>query len=100
MEANGYKVITALQGEEGLEKAKAEKPDLIILDYLMPGMNGFQVIQKLKLQTETQYIPVVMLTCKGETESIFDAKDLGVSDYLIKPFESETLLRVIKRFIG
>ena len=99
LEANKYKVITAGDGTEGLEKAKIEKPDLILLDIMMPGMDGFEVLQKLKQDSETINIPVIVLTAKGELESIFKARDSGSTDYIIKPFETEELLRLIERYL-
>ncbi|MFH1046125.1 MAG: response regulator [Candidatus Omnitrophota bacterium] len=100
LRANAYEVVTAANGQEGLEKAQGEKPDLIILDVLMPGMNGFEVLQKLKIGQETSAIPVIMLTCEGQTGNIFQAKDSRAIDYIIKPFDPEELLRLIRRYIG
>jgi len=98
LEAAGYEVITAYGGQEGLDKAKIEKPNLILLDIMMPGMDGFEVLHKLKNDTETVNIPVIMLTAKGESQSLFAAQDLKATDYIIKPFETEELLRLVKRY--
>ena len=97
LEANGYEVATAESGEIGLAKAGAWNPNLILLDVMMPGMDGFQVLRKLREARGTKYTPVVMLTAKGETKSIFKAQDYGVADYLIKPCDSRDLLEVVKK---
>lgn len=99
LEANGYKVIKAYDGQEGLEKAEKEKPNLILLDIMMPGMDGIEALRSLKYNPKTRHIPVIMLTCKGESSSLFEAEDLGSVDYFIKPFESEELLRTINKYI-
>jgi DNA-binding response OmpR family regulator len=97
LEANDYEVVTAYDGAEALQKADEERPDLMLLDVMMPGMDGFQVLSRLRHKDETRYTPVVMLTAKGESKSIFKAQDLGVADYLIKPCDSKELLDVVKR---
>jgi DNA-binding response OmpR family regulator len=89
--------VTAENGEEGIEKAGTENPNLIILDIMMPGIDGLETLRRLKRAQETKYIPVVMLTAKGETKSIFKAQERGAVDYLIKPLESDQLLSVVQR---
>ena len=97
--ASGYEVIAAHDGGEGLEKAQKEKPDLILLDVMMPGIDGFEVLRKLKNSPQTISIPVIMLTAKGDRQSLSKAKDLGATDYITKPFNSEALLDLIKRYL-
>jgi adenylate cyclase len=97
LEANEYEVASAFDGPSGLEKAKEVSPDIVILDVMMPGMDGFQVLRELRKQEKTRYTPVIMLTAKGESKSIFKALDLGATDYLIKPFDSKELLAVLKK---
>lgn len=94
----GYGVITAFNGEEGLRKAKAEKPDMIVLDLLMPKMDGAQMEKMLRLDEETREIPVVFLT------RAIDKKEAAVMDnrlanflILAKPFDGEELLSVIRK---
>jgi DNA-binding response OmpR family regulator len=99
LEANGYQVIVAFNGSEGLARAEAEEPNLILLDIAMPGMDGLEVLRRLKYNTETRDIPVVMLTGKGESQSLFRAQDLMAVEYIIKPFDSQELLSVVKRYI-
>lgn len=98
LEASGYKVVTAQNGIEGFEKAKEEKPNLILLDIMMP-VDGFKVLTQLKADRDTSYIPTIMLTYKGESALIFEAERLGATDYVIKPFDSKTLLSLIKRYV-
>jgi adenylate cyclase len=97
LEANGYEVIVAHNGAEGLKKAAEENPNLILLDVMMPGMDGFRVLATLRQTVGTEYVPVVMLTARGESKSLFKAQDLGVVDYLIKPCDAKALMEVVKR---
>jgi len=97
LEANNYEVIAAHDGEEALTKAEGEAPDLILLDVMMPGIDGFQVLRKLRRNPAMRDIPVVMLTAKGESKSIFKAQDMFVTDYLIKPIDSQELLSTVRR---
>ncbi len=96
---NGYEVISAAGGLEGLEKANKENPDLILLDIMMFGMDGFEVLRKLRSEPETKDIPVIMLTAKADTDSIFRAEDLKSADYIIKPFDFKELLDLIEKYI-
>ncbi len=99
LEHVGYEVSVAYDGPEGLEKSKLEKPDLILLDVMMPGLDGFEVLSRLRANPETQHVPVIMLTAKGDTESMFKAHDLGSTDYFIKPFDTKELLDFIERYV-
>ena len=92
-----FRVWGATDGGSALALAQRHQPDVILLDVMMPGMDGFKVLTKLRQAERTRYIPVVMLTARGESKSIFKAQDLGVSDYLIKPCESKELLDVVSR---
>lgn len=100
LEANDYEIITAYNGEEGLEKAELCRPDLILLDIMMPGISGFEVLRRLKDNAWAKDIPVIMLTAKGDTNSIFKAEDMSVKDYIMKPYNSKVLLETIRRFVG
>ena len=98
LEANNYEVLAAHDGKEGLAKAESEKPDLMLLDVMMPGMDGFQVLRRVRKSPALKDLPVVMLTAKGETKSIFKAQDMGITDYLIKPLDSQDLLDTMRRY--
>lgn len=92
---NGFQVVTAESGEEGVVKAKAEKPDLIIMDVVMPGLNGYQATRTITRDDETKNIPVLMCTTKGqETDKIWGLRQ-GAQDYLVKPVNPEELLAKI-----
>ncbi|MFA6350234.1 MAG: response regulator [Candidatus Omnitrophota bacterium] len=99
LEASGYQVVSAYDGADGLKKAVDQKPNLILLDLMMPGIDGFEVLRRLKMDDHARNIPVIIFTCRGESDSIFRAQDLGSVDYIIKPFESQELLDLVKRHI-
>jgi DNA-binding response OmpR family regulator len=96
LEANDYIVVTAADGEEGLLLFKNEKPDLVLLDIIMPKLDGFSVCQTLKKDPLNKDIPVIMLTAKDRPDDIKQAQRCGASGYVIKPFDAETLLFNIK----
>jgi two-component system alkaline phosphatase synthesis response regulator PhoP len=98
LQSSGYEVVVAYDGHEALEKVK-EQPDLILLDIMMPGMDGFTVLQRLKEDFGTRSIPVVMLTCRRDSASVFQAQDLEADEYLMKPVDAEKLLKVVKKHI-
>ncbi len=92
----GYDVLTADSGESGVAAAKAEKPDLILMDVVMPGLNGFQATRQLSRNPETSAIPVIMCTTKGqETDRVWGLRQ-GAVEYLVKPVVAEELLAKIK----
>jgi twitching motility two-component system response regulator PilH len=92
----GYDVLTAESGESGVAAAKAEKPDLILMDVVMPGLNGFQATRQLSRNPETSAIPVIMCTTKGqETDRVWGLRQ-GAVEYLVKPVVAEELLTKIK----
>ena len=92
---NGYKVITADNGITAAETAKAELPDLIVLDLMLPGKDGFTVYKELRADSRTAHIPVLMLTAKGEVNDRIAGLELGADDYVTKPFSPrELMLRV------
>ncbi len=93
----GYEIETAYDGVEALEKVKAEKPDMIVLDVMMPRMDGFEVLKRLQADASTQDIPVIMLTAKAQDADIFRGWSSGVSSYLTKPFNPRELLTFVER---
>jgi len=96
LEANNYTVITSIDGDEALVIFKKEKPDLVLLDILMPKLDGFKVCQALKNDPLTKNIPVIMLTAKDRPDDIKQAKQVGANGYIIKPFDATTLIFDIK----
>ena len=100
LEKNGYEVISAENGEMGVEVAKREKPDLVLMDVVMPGLNGFQATRQLKKDAETSHIPVVIVTTKDqETDKIWGMRQ-GAKDYLTKPVEEGSLINTISAILG
>lgn len=89
--------MTAADGLEGLKKVKAEKPDLILLDILMPRMDGFTFLLELRKDEKAHNIPVIVLTAKEMMQDLFKME--GISDYLVKPFEAEDLLARVQKYI-
>ena len=100
LEALGYEVLTAYNGQEGLDKARTEKPDLILLDVMMPVMDGYQVCRMLKFDEEFKSIPIIMLTARGQDKDKKTGSDVGADDYVTKPFDSADLTARIKKFLG
>ena len=100
LQANNYEVLTAYNGMEGLEKAKKEKPDLIILDLMLPKMDGYKVCGLLKADTRYNKIPIVMFSAKAQEEDMKLGKEVGADAYITKPFESQVLLGKIKELLG
>ncbi len=95
LERKGYEVSLAFDGVSGLEKALRERPDLIILDQMMPGMDGRAVFKELRRDSRTQGIPVIFLTARAQTEDRIHGLELGADDYVTKPFSpKELVLRV------
>lgn len=89
---NGYEVLTAENGEEGISKTRSEMPDLVLMDVVMPGINGYQATRTLMRDEATRDIPVIVCTSKGlETDKIWGLRQ-GALDYLVKPVNGEELL--------
>ena len=99
LESEGYLTITAKNGMEALKLALQERPDLIITDFLMPVMDGVTLIKKIKSQLATRYIPIIMLTAKGEEDAEIEGIDAGADDYITKPVNSRRLMVRIKRLL-
>lgn len=99
LEPEGYHVITALSAMDGLQKAEAETPDLILLDIRMPKKDGIETCRILKKQPKTKSIPVVMFTALIQMSEMNAAKEAGASHYLVKPFMPESLRSEVKKHI-
>ena len=95
LEARGYDVVTAYDGLDAISKVQSEKPDVILLDVMMPLIDGFEVCKKLKADPTTAHIPVVMLSAASHAESVKKGLDAGAVDYLVKPFEPEDLEKLL-----
>lgn len=97
LERQGYQVVTAYDGKEGLEKVKSEKPDLLVLDVMMPYMDGFEVLKTLRREPETESLRVIMLTAKAQDKDVFEGYHFGADMYLTKPFNPMELVTFVKR---
>lgn len=100
LESKGYEIVTAFDGLDAIDKVKAEKPDLILLDLMMPLIDGFEVCRRLRDNAETANIPIVMLSAASQTESKQRAIEAGAVDYIVKPFEPDHLQSVVKDILG
>jgi twitching motility two-component system response regulator PilH len=96
MEKHGFDVIAADNGEDGIKMAKREMPDVVLMDVVMPGMNGFQATRQLTKSPETKHIPVIIITTKDqETDRIWGMRQ-GAKDYLTKPVQESKLLATVR----
>ena len=100
LEANQYEVITAADGQEGLDTARRERPDLILLDLLLPKIDGHQVCGLLKTDTRFRAIPIILFTARAQDSDKKMAEETGADAYITKPFEPQTLLKKIIELIG
>lgn len=96
LETEGFDVVQVEDGHHGFDAARAEQPDLILLDVMMPDINGFDVFGQLRHSTDTQHIPVIMLTALAQRWDVERAVRVGVDDYVMKPFEPDDLLASIQ----
>jgi len=92
----GYKVYSAQDGEDGIKLINEEKPDIVILDLMLPGLNGIEVCRRLKADSLTAHIPVIMVTAKGEESDIVLGLGIGADDYVAKPFSPKELTARVK----
>jgi len=99
LETRDYEVLTALSGVEGISKAREEKPNLIIMDVMMPKVDGFTVCKMIKEDEEIKDIPVILLTGKGLVGDVEKGFAAGANDYIIKPIDWDRLFLKIKKFI-
>ncbi len=95
----GYEVIGAFTGDEVLQKVEERTPDLILLDIVMPGMNGYRVCRRLKERENTKKIPVILFTALQKNDLLVTAQASGADMIISKPFEAEELLRVVQQFL-
>ena len=100
LKATNYKVIVAHNGEEGVRKATAERPDLILMDVIMPKMTGFEACRKLREQDVTKDIPIIMVTTRGEPLNVEEGFQSGCTDYVTKPIDSFELINKLKDQLG
>jgi adenylate cyclase len=99
LESRSYKVITAGDGAEALEKVKSALPDLILLDVMMPGIDGIETVKRLKADASLPFIPVILLTARSDTKEVIAGLDSGADDYLTKPFDHGALLARVRAML-
>lgn len=99
-EAAGYEVSPAYDGQEALFKAQNENPDLIVLDLMLPKMDGYHVAKILKFDEEYKHIPIIMLTARGQAQDRQQGFNCGADAYMLKPFDSKVLMEEVKKFLA
>ncbi len=100
LESQGYECITAFDGEEGLKLAKEANPDLIILDVMMPKMNGYKISRLLKFDSKYKNIPILMLTARSQETDKALGEETGADEYITKPFQIENVVETVKKYLG
>jgi CheY-like chemotaxis protein len=100
MEESEYQVLTASNGKEAWEKIQSEEPDLILLDLMMPVMDGFQVLAKIKEDSMLRNIPVIIVSAENDSKSVVKGIKQGAEDYLTKPIDPAQFLKKVKEFLG
>ena len=98
--AENYDVITATNGEQALQKVRDEKPDLVVLDIMMPKLDGYETCRIIKSDPKTKLIPVILLTAKGREVDQKLGKEVGASDYITKPFSPSKLIERVQAILG
>jgi len=99
LQAHGYDVVTASDGQEGTLKARAEKPNLIVLDVMLPRSSGFKVARMLKFDPELGKIPIILLTARVQQSDKETGAQVGADDYMVKPFDPDELLQKINKIL-
>jgi DNA-binding response OmpR family regulator len=99
MEQNGYSTLVAQSGEEALEMISKEKPDLVLLDIMLPGVDGFEVCEIIRLNPEWRNTRVIFLTAKGRDVDIAKGMVLGADEYITKPFSNQQIIDAVKKLL-
>lgn len=99
MERNGYETVVAQSGEEALEAISKEKPDLVLLDIMLPGIDGFEVCEIVKLNPEWKHIKIIFLTAKGRDVDIAKGMVLGADEYIPKPFSNKQIVESVQKLL-
>jgi DNA-binding response OmpR family regulator len=100
LEAAGFRVESAMNGEDGISKARTQSPDLILLDIMMPGIDGWGTLTRLKRDAETSNIPVVIFTAREHSRGHQKSAEMGAADYFRKPFEPDELIELVEKHCG
>ena len=100
LEAAGFRVESAVNGEEGIQKARSIRPDLVLLDIMMPGIDGWETLTRLKRDPETSGIPVIIFTAREHSRGHQKSTEMGAADYFRKPFEPDELIELVEKHVG
>ena len=100
LERSGYEVVIAEDGDQALKIARERSPDLVVLDVMMPGLNGYEVTRSLRADEETKRIPVILLTARVQEADVAQGFDAGADDYLTKPFSPQELRARVQAILG
>ena len=100
LESTGYNCFTALNGEDGLKLAKELIPDLIILDVMMPKINGYKISRLLKFDNKYKNIPILMITARSQEEDKLIGEETGADEYITKPFDLDDVLRLVEKYLS
>jgi DNA-binding response OmpR family regulator len=99
LEMEGHEVMTAIDGQDALDKVRADPPDLIILDVMMPNVNGWQVAEQLRADDATRDIPIIFLSARAMDNDVRKGRDLGADSYVTKPFDPIDLMELVRRLL-
>ncbi len=99
LEENNYSAIVASSAEEGIEVARREKPDLILLDIMMPGKDGFHLLEEIKQKDQNKEVKILMISAKNDVTSIKKAHEMGAADYMVKPIRIKELLEKLNKLV-
>jgi DNA-binding response OmpR family regulator len=100
LELEGYKVLVSYNGEDALNQARKENPDLILLDIMLPKLDGYKVCRLLKFDEQYKHIPILMMTAKTQEKDKLMGKETGANEYITKPFDMEELMEKVKKYLS
>jgi len=100
LERSGYEVVTAENGDDALRLALERRPDLVVLDVMMPGLNGYEVTRRLRADEETSRVPIILLTARVQEADVAQGFEAGADDYLTKPFSPQELRARVQAILG
>jgi DNA-binding response OmpR family regulator len=100
LQYEGYEVLTATNGLAGLKKAQSEQPDLVILDVMLPGVDGFEICHRLRAEPQTAQLPILMLSAKAQAVDLAMGLKVGADDYLSKPTDAAEIVRRVKKLLA
>lgn len=99
LESEGLECVVAYDGEEALSLAKTQNPDLIVLDVMLPKINGYKVCRLLKFDAKYKHIPILMVTARTQEEDKIIGEETGANEYITKPFDIETITKLVKKYL-